>query len=202
MSDRTTTPGRAIWAHLLDAHARAAPTGRHTDEPPPHRPEAAILACSDARVPPSLIFGRPSGSLFVVRVAGNSATPDVVASITYAVVELGTELVIVLGHTSCGAVTAAMTGVIAPELRPILEPIDEMLETCDRCDDVDRAVVANVRKNMHRIRGDSGSLGAAVCGGRVELRGAVHDLRTGAIVDVTSDDETASSHPQPVRSPR
>jgi carbonic anhydrase len=182
MPDDVTTD-RDAWTTLVDAHNAAAVD--HDGSFPEHRPVAAVLACSDARVPPSLIFGQPAGNLFVVRLAGNSATAGAVASLTYAVEHLGVDLVIVLGHTGCGAVTAALSPDMAPELRAVLDPIDEMLSACHSCDDVDDAVTANVRHNLTRIRRDRGPLGSAVTTGRVALKGAVHDLRSGRLIDVT-----------------
>jgi carbonic anhydrase len=182
MPDDVTTDPDA-WTTLVDAHNAAAVD--HDGSFPEHRPVAAVLACSDARVPPSLIFGQPAGNLFVVRLAGNSATAGAVASLTYAVEQLGVDLVIVLGHTGCGAVTAALSPDMAPELRAVLDPIDEMLSACQSCDDVDAAVTANVRHNLTRIRRERGPLGSAVTTGRVALRGAVHDLRSGRLIDVT-----------------
>jgi carbonic anhydrase len=194
MPDAATT-----WHEMVQAHDRSAADHSPTGAFPEHRPMAAVLACSDARVPPSLLFGQPAGSLFVVRLAGNSATAGAVASLTYAVESLGTPLVVVLGHTGCGAVTAALSPGTAPELRPILQPIDEMLSACTDCDDPDTAIEANVRHNLRRLTDDRGPLGLAITDGRVELRGAVHDLRTGALVDVTLNDLNPPL-PQPVRS--
>lgn len=183
----------ATWDRMVADHvARALP---EPGEPPEHRPTAAILACSDARVPPSLIFGQPAGSLFVVRLAGNSATAGAVASLTYAVEELGTELVVVLGHTECGAVAAALSPDAAPQLRAVLAPIDDVLDACDDCADPDAAVTANVRHNLRRLARDRGPLGRAIAHGEVTLRGAVHDLRTGRLTDVTGDLPTHAASP-------
>ncbi len=181
------------WNQLVARHAEVAATHPHDEaELPPHRPEVAILACSDARVPPSLIFSQEPGSSFVVRVAGNSATPDVVASLTFAVEALGVDLVVVLGHTGCGAVTAAMSATADPNLNPILTPIDEMLAGCATCDDIDAAIGANVRYNVGRLQRDRGALGAAITAGRVTLRGAVHDLRTGRLIELDPVDASVS----------
>jgi carbonic anhydrase len=181
---------------MVERHARLAVAS--PDGPLPHRPRAAILACSDARVPPSLLFGQEPGSLFVVRLAGNSATPGAIASLTYAVEALETDLVIVLGHTACGAVGAALDQVDADplthNLAPILTPIDEMLAGCDACDDTDTAVAVNVVHNIGRLRRDRGPLGDAIRNGRVIVRGAVHDLATGRLVDVTPD-PVSPTHP-------
>jgi carbonic anhydrase len=186
----------AVWADMLMRHAEhAAEHGAPADALPPHRPRAAVLACSDARVPPSIIFGQEPGSLFVVRLAGNSATPGAIASLTYAVDQLGTELVIVLGHTGCGAVAAALDAAPDSTLNAILTPIDEMLAACDACDDADDAVAANVRHNIGRLERDRGPLGRAIESGDVTVRGAVHDLRTGRLLDVLDRDRPS---PQPV----
>jgi carbonic anhydrase len=182
-------PALQKWNELVSRHADVAAASPHDDsELPPHQPDVAILACSDARVPPSLIFDQQPGSSFVVRVAGNSATPDVVASLTYAVEALGVDLVVVMGHTGCGAVTAALSprtnANLDPNLSPILTPIDEMLAGCTTCHDVDTAVAANVRHNVGRLHRDRGALGAAIAAGSVTVRGAVHDLRTGRLIEL------------------
>src|SRR5262249_35897071 len=71
-------------------------------------PIAAVLACADSRVPVELVFDQTIGHIFVTRVAGNIASPDIIASLEYAVAVLGVETLLVLGHSSCGAVKAAM----------------------------------------------------------------------------------------------
>ncbi len=93
-----------VWTELLGAHE----TARRADRGlvPQHKPNAAVLSCSDARVPPSVVFGQVHGDLFVVRNAGNNATPAAVASLDFAVGELDVDLIIVMGHTECGAVAA------------------------------------------------------------------------------------------------
>lgn len=176
-----------VWDDLVRRHD--AYSHQYEGGIPEHRPVAAVLACSDARVPPSVIFDQAPGSLFLVRLAGNSATAGAVASLTYAVDQLEVPLVIVLGHTGCGAVEAARS--LGPEhpvaalLAPILGPIDEMLDDCPTCQsDAEAAVVANVRRNLQRLVRDRGPLGRAICEGRVALRGAVHDLASGRLIDV------------------
>ncbi|MFW2334975.1 carbonic anhydrase [Ilumatobacter sp.] len=186
MSDATTT-----WNEMKRRHAEVCATGQVGIAPEPRRPAAAVLACSDARVPPSLMFGHP-GELFVVRLAGNSATPGAIASLTYAVEQLDTDLVVVLGHTGCGAVQAALASDAPSTFDAIVTPIDEMLTACGDCDDIDAAVTANVRHNVRRLRRDRGPLGHAVRAGRVVLRGAIHDVRTGHLIDL--DDHLDHDH--------
>lgn len=179
--------GTTVWTDLVAAHATE-------NEPrdgnyPEHRPVAAVLACSDARVPPSILFGRSPGEFFEVRIAGNSATADAVASLTYAVDHLDVPLLMVLGHTGCGAVGAALSDDVPDDLRAVVEPINEVFtELGVAPDDPDEVVVANVRLNMRRLSNDPGPIGKAIADGAVELRGAVHDLRTNRLVDVTDVD--------------
>jgi len=97
-------------------------------------PFAAVLGCADSRVPVELVFDQGPGDLFVVRVAGNVAGPSEVGSLQYAVGHLGTRLVVVLGHSGCGAVVATLeaarrpTGHVPPELLSVLERIRPALE--------------------------------------------------------------------------
>jgi carbonic anhydrase len=93
-------------------------------EAPPHKPFAAILSCSDARVPTELIFRQTLNDLFVVRLAGNVITTEGVGSLAYAVRHLGesVKLLVVLGHTGCGAVTAAVDAYLSPSNYPEITP--------------------------------------------------------------------------------
>lgn len=94
-------------------------------------PYAIILSCADSRVIPESIFDADAGQIFVCRVAGNIANASTVASIEYAVAHLGTKLIMVLGHESCGAVTAAIAGVKeSPSLAHLLEQIEPAVHSC------------------------------------------------------------------------
>lgn len=169
-------PG-VVWDLLRTSHrGDAAAEGRVPD----HRPLAAVLACSDARVPPSLVFGQPEGSLFIVRVAGNTATDSALASLDYAVDQLGVKLVVVLGHSSCGAVTAAREGTCDGYLAPIVEPICK-LARANPALDVDGLVEVNVAHVVERFASHDGPLGVALRSGEVQVVGAVHRLTSGAL---------------------
>lgn len=171
MTSRTTTDH---WSELERAHARIAPPRDASDgSVPEHRPVAAVLTCADARVSPARLFDLPPGAVFVVRVAGNIASPEAVASLTYAVEHLGVDTVVVLGHTHCGAVTAALEGVAEPALEPLLAPIRPAVAGFD---DVDRAVARNVEATVASLRADPGPLGRAAREGRVGVHGAVVDI--------------------------
>src|SRR5205814_6637151 len=98
-------------------------------------PAAIILCCSDSRVPPELVFDQTLGRLFVVRAAGNVVDPALLGSIEYAVEHLGARLLVVLGHSSCGAVDAALKGGSAsPNLRALVERIAPAAARAKRLD--------------------------------------------------------------------
>ncbi len=175
-------PDSAKWDRLVEAHRRAE-TGP-SQEPPVHEPTAAILACSDARVPPSVIFDQPAGSLFVVRIAGNTASPAALASLDYAVEKLGVDLLIVLGHTGCGAVQAAAAGTCGGHLAPIVEPICRLAGSMPDAE-IDDLVRANVAGTIDDLRNHSGPVGMAARNGQLEIRGAVHNLLLGQLETIS-----------------
>lgn len=176
MTLRTATDDR--WDDLAAAHERARRTGAVPDVPP-HRPEVAVLTCADARVSPARLFDLPEGALFVVRVAGASATPEAVASLAYAVDQLDVGTVLVLGHSHCGAVTAALSDLGDPSLEPLVAPIRPAV--ADDCSDQSCAVPAHVAATVSALRADAGTLGDAVRHGRVRIHGAVVDLADGSL---------------------
>jgi carbonic anhydrase len=115
-ADDTSTPAGAFMALLLGnarfvAHNMTSLTTDlnliNTGIPDSHSPFAAILSCADARVSPEFVFDQVMGDLFITRVAGNIATPEIIASLEYAVSVLNVRLIMVLGHGACGAVAAA-----------------------------------------------------------------------------------------------
>jgi carbonic anhydrase len=152
-------------------------------------PFAAILGCADSRVAPELAFDQNPGDLFVVRVAGNFMTPDGLGSLEYGAAVLGTKLIMVLGHTSCGAVDATVTalqkgntlpGHIADLVRAMKPGIDPVLK--QKGDDLrQRAVVANVRYNVERLMKSKPILAAMVAKKQLGVVGAFYDLSTGKV---------------------
>jgi carbonic anhydrase len=146
------------------------------------KPFVAILSCSDSRVVPEIIFDQGLGDLFVVRVAGNVVDPALRASVEYAVRHLAVPLILVLGHTSCGAVTAALAaeelGDEAAELAPLLSAIEPAIALArQEVGDSDparllaAAVRANVRLAVSPLNPAPG----------VEVVGAVYDLTSGVV---------------------
>lgn len=149
-------------------------------------PFATILSCADSRVPPELVFDQGLGDLFVVRVAGNLAGAMQLASIEFAATSFSTPLVMVLGHTRCGAVEAALAtreGLVPPGLAPVVGPVAEAVTGAA---DMDEAVRANVRAAAGAIREGSDVLRGLVADGSLDVVGAVYDLGSGA-VDVLDD---------------
>jgi carbonic anhydrase len=180
MSLTPTDPATApSWDDLAAAHRRAHLHSDVAGEVPPHRPQVAVLTCADARVSPARLFDLPAGALFVVRVAGASATPEAVASLRYAVGELGVGTVIVLGHSHCGAVTAALDGGDDPSIEPLVAPIRPAIGP--GCDHLDCAVPAHVAATVAALRDDPGPLGDALRSGRATAHGAVVDLVDGSL---------------------
>lgn len=163
------------WQALLAAHEAVRDPSRSLV--PEHAPQAAILTCSDARVPPSVIFDQPAGSLFVVRVAGNTPTPAAIASLDYAVAELGVRLLVVLGHTNCGAVAAACGGDCGGYLEPLTSTICELVEN-GHCNDPEYLAERNVDSTIAALARSSSPTGEAIRSGAVAVEGAIYDLAT------------------------
>lgn len=154
-----------------------------------HRPIAGILACGDARVGAELIFDRPPGDLFMVRLAGNILSDYGLASLEYCVEFLNSPLLMVLGHTGCGAVTAAVEVVQnetalpgrLPELIDRIEPA--VLHAQDQHPDdlIAAAIAENVRRQTKRLRTISPVVNDAREAGKVRVIGAVYDMDTGEV---------------------
>jgi carbonic anhydrase len=153
------------------------------------RPFAAVLACADSRVSPEVVFDQGLGDLFVVRVAGNTAADRVVVgSLEFAVEVLGAVLVMVLGHSDCGAVTGAidvastgegLPGDIDAVVAPIV-PVVKNLGGVAADDLLDAAILANVRAVMDGLAAVP-IIGARVAEGSLRIVGGEYDLATGAV---------------------
>ena len=152
------------------------------------QPYATILGCSDSRVPPELIFDANFGELFIVRVAGNVVSPEVMGSLQYAGAHLQTSLFLVLGHEGCGAVKAALQSKLhvqhqsrrqirVDNIVPGLPDVDPST-TIDR--QLAKAVEANVRWSMKQLL-DSPEGARALAEGRAKLAGAVYEIASGRV---------------------
>lgn len=155
------------------------------------KPVAVIVTCADSRVPPELLFDMGVGDLFVIRVAGNvvsGAGPVVKGSVEYAVAELNVPLVIVLGHSSCGAVKSAVKHIDQTDSLP--GAINELVELIEPAvlavrgrpgNPLENAIRANVSLGVDKLKGLEPILGPRVKDGRLKVVGGVYDLRTGRI---------------------
>ena len=153
-------------------------------------PFAIVLACSDSRVPVEMIFDQGLGDLFVIRVAGNIVAPSQVGSVEFAAAQLGAKLVVVLGHSNCGAVDATLMELrreqehrspnlraIVDRIRPAVEPlIDDKGHV-----DLQEAVVANVRHSVGRLMHGSLILEQLIESGDLIVVGAEYSIERGEV---------------------
>jgi carbonic anhydrase len=152
-------------------------------------PVAAVLSCADSRVAPEFVFDQGPGDLFVVRIAGNVANDDTIASLEYAVQFLKAPLVLVLGHTNCGAVQAAikvwqnneMLPGHLPELIAGIRPAIAIAQASGRQNLLETATAENVRQTITRIGNAVPILSGAANSGRIKIAGGVYDLATGKV---------------------
>jgi carbonic anhydrase len=151
-------------------------------------PYATILGCSDSRVPPELIFDAGFGELFIVRVAGNVVSPEVMGTLQYAAMHLQTPLFVVLGHEGCGAVEAAlavkhndasMPSRVARLIDNILPGLHELPAGLPK-DQLGAAVEANVRWSMRQLL-ETPEAKARVAEGVLKMVGAVYELESGRV---------------------
>ncbi len=151
-------------------------------------PFAVILACSDSRVPVELIFDQGLGDLFVIRVAGNIVAPSQIGSVEFAAAQLGTRLVVVLGHSNCGAVEATLKELAqdqqqrSPNLRAIVDRIRPAIESL-MSDDVslNDAVAANVRQSVSQLQHGSQILEQMIETDELAIVGAEYSIESGEV---------------------
>lgn len=177
--------GNSRFAHGRTQHPHLENARRHTIAVEGQHPMATILTCSDSRAPVEYVFDRGLGDLFVVRVAGNVATDCELASIEYGVEHLTTPLLVVLGHTGCGAVTAVAQkspmpghlGVLAKEIQPAVDAARKS----PGADLIATAVRVNVQLTLDGILDRCPAIKARVDQGLVSVLAAVYDLDSGIV---------------------
>jgi len=158
------------------------------------KPFAVVLTCSDSRSPAELLFDQGVGDLFVVRVAGNVVAPSLLGSMEFAVANFGTPLIVVLGHTQCGAVNATCAHAADPSkplpsvhLEELVGRIRPAVDATQRetprehPDFVQQATVSNVRRSMRLISEQSQIVRKLVDEGRLSIAGAMLDISTGKV---------------------
>ncbi len=143
-------------------------------------PFAAVLSCADSRVPVELIFDQSIGHLFVARVAGNICTPEIIASLEYAVAVLGTAAIVVLGHSGCGAVKATIAAKPVPgQISALYAPIRPAVERAGT--DLEKAIKANAQIQADLLRTASPVVAEQVEAGKLKVVAGVYDLASGRV---------------------
>ncbi len=189
------------WRDLLQGNQRFIAGERAVMDFPNKRveliagqhPFAAIISCSDSRVPPELLFDQGLGDLFIIRVAGNVAGPIELGSIEYSIEHLHTPLLIVLGHQSCGAVDAAVQGPAGGNIQSILNEIKPAVETAKKTHRtvnlVEDSVDENVKLVIKNILKRSPVTEEYVKEGKLTIIGAKYFFDTGKIevIEVVDD---------------
>ena len=160
-------------------------TERRTELAKIQHPYAAIVCCSDSRVPPEVVFDQGLGDLFIVRVAGNVINDEGLGSLEYTVDHLGTRLILVLGHQRCGAVDAARETIAAKGKAPghiqsLVTAIKPAVEATAK-EDLDATIKANVKHVVDTLRSSTPILKAAIDSGKIQVIGGYYSLDTGAV---------------------
>lgn len=173
--------------HHRDAIAQLKESARDGQHP-----LAIVLSCIDARVPVELIFDKGVGDIFVTRVAGNVTSPDILGSMEYACEHSGSKVVVVMGHTNCGAVHSACENVHAGNMTQMLAKIQPAIDECKAKGtseaELENAVVyTNVRNMISSVRSGSSILSELEEEGKVKVIGAVFDLETGKVEFLNED---------------
>ncbi len=195
---------RDALARLKAGNARFVSAARAGDDPDQDRrrhelaagqhPIAIILGCSDSRVPAEIVFDQGLGDLFVIRVAGNIVAPSLVGSVEFAADQFGTRLVVVLGHSQCGAIEATVraltqhAGSPSPNIRSIVDRIRPSVEGLLSAGPargaetlVAEAVRANVRASVDQLRHGSEILERLIHAEGLAIVGAEYSLETGVV---------------------
>jgi carbonic anhydrase len=176
ISASTTGPNRTAERRAVTAH--------HGQEP-----FATIVSCADSRVPLLVIFDQGIGDIFALQVAGNICSPEVIGSIEYAVLHLGTPLVVMLGHSKCGAITAVVQEhVVDGHLMSLVQQISPAVERAraahpnlTEADLINEAIHENMWLQIETLLGRSQRVSAAVKAGQLDVVAAHYDIEHGEV---------------------
>ena len=155
-------------------------------------PFATILSCIDSRVPTELLFDQGVGDIFSIRVAGNIVNEDVLGSLEFGSKASGTKLIVVLGHTGCGAIKGACNDVqlgnltkliekIKPAVDAVEEPKDDSLRNAQNLEFVNKVSEKNVYLSIEKIKEESEILRKMEAAGEIRIVGAMYDIETGSV---------------------
>ena len=161
-------------------------------------PFATILSCMDSRTSAELIFDQGLGDIFSIRIAGNVLNEDILGSMEYATKVIGTKLILVLGHTRCGAIMGACDGVRLGNLTQLLQKIEPAIQSemhtrehrnATNADFVKNVTELNVINTMERIRSESGIISDLEKEGSIRIVGGIYDVETGKVdfLEMTSE---------------
>ena len=186
--------GNRRFASDVSSHASTGFRTRRLETAPNQEPFAIILGCSDSRVPAEIVFDQGLGDLFVIRVAGNIVAPSQIGSVEFAAARAGARLVVVLGHSRCGAILATLEELARPSndqsrnlrsiverIRPAIQPI--LMSQITPTDDalIRRAVRANVTASVSHLRHGSDVLERLIQTDGLVIVGAEYCLETGIV---------------------
>ena len=179
---------------VAEVRGRAVSRARRQELAAGQEPFAIILGCSDSRVPAEIVFDQGLGDLFVIRVAGNIVAPSQIESVEFAAERFETRLVVVLGHTSCGAIQATVDELsrrseeqsrnlrsIVDRIRPSVEPLLGTSLAHDRDELMHQAVRANIRMSANQLRHGSNVLEQLIDADGLRVVGAEYSLDTGVV---------------------
>ena len=198
-SQNTMTPAKSLH-HLKEGNARFQKNLKATrnlieqvkDTGEGQFPFATVLSCIDSRVSAELVFDQGVGDVFSIRIAGNFVNEDILGSMEFACKLAGTRLVVVLGHTACGAVKGAcddakmgnLTGLldkIKPAVSAVTFPEDKSLRNSSNSEFVNKVSTKNVQLTIDRILKESDVLSKMHSQGEIQIVGAMYDVKTGAV---------------------
>lgn len=174
---------------------RLANLARRSELAAGQEPFAVILGCSDSRVPVEIIFDQGLGDLFVIRVAGNIVAPSLIGSVEFAAAKFGTRLVVVLGHTNCGAINATIDELLDPSesqsrnlrsivdrIRPTVAELLTASQRLSRDELVRRAVRANIAASVQALRHGSEMIESMIHSDGLQVVGAEYSLESGEVL--------------------
>ncbi len=174
---------------------RLANLARRSELAAGQEPFAVILGCSDSRVPVEIVFDQGLGDLFVIRVAGNIVAPSLIGSVEFAAAKFGTRLVVVLGHTNCGAINATIDELLGPSesqsrnlksivdrIRPTVAELLKSPQTVPREELIHMAVRANISASVQALRHGSEMIETMIQNDGLLVVGAEYSLESGEVV--------------------
>jgi carbonic anhydrase len=186
--------GNVRFASGIRSSAALTSPARRNDLVADQNPSAIVLGCSDSRVPAEMVFDQGLGDLFVIRVAGNVVAPSQIGSVEFAAEWYGTRLVVVLGHSRCGAVLATLEELlhrsrhrsqnlraIVDRVRPSVEPLMATELRNDPDELTRQAVRANIRASANQLRHGSEVLERLIQENKLLIVGAEYSLETGVV---------------------